>query len=133
MLVLPRYYRFKIYNNSGVSISANNAKVYTRRFKFGADGALSYENSETLVLDNSSSISPGSYDAATMVDNNTDKYIGGTFVFQVTLTGSPNGNVVLFFERSTDGTTRVDSDGVGDVVAVLNFTSATTKRKSFSL
>lgn len=133
MIVLPRYYRFTILNNSGVSISAGNAKVYGRRFYFDSTGALTYEASETSIYSNSGTVTNGSYDSSTMVDNNSSKYIGGAFVFDVTLTGSPAGNVICFFERSTDGSTRVDSNGVGDVVAVLNFTSATTKRKSFSV
>lgn len=133
MIVLPKFYRFKILNSSGVSLSSANVKVYARRFKFGSNGALSYESSENNIYSNSGSVSNSNYDSSSMIDNTTDLWIGGAFVLEVTTTGSPNGNVILFFERSTDGTTRVDTNGVGDVVAVLNFTAAGTKYKSFSL
>jgi hypothetical protein len=133
MIVLPRYYRFRAFNNTGVTISAGNLKVYGRRFKFDTTGQLSYESPESTVWTTSGTITTGSYDQSAVQDNNSTGWLGGAFVLEVTMTGSPSGNVVLFFERSTDGTTRIDSQGVSDVVAVLNFTSATTKYKSFSL
>lgn len=133
MIVLPRYYRFRVLNNCGQTISAGNVKVYGRRFKFDSTGALSYESSETTIYTSSGGITTGSYDNSSMVDNGTNLYVGGAFVFEVTAPASASGNVILFFERSTDGTTRVDTAGVGDVVAVLNFTTNGTKYKSFNI
>lgn len=133
MIVLPRYYRFRVLNNCGQTISAGNVKVYARRFKFDSTGALSYESSETTVYTSSGGITTGSYDNSSMIDNSSSLYIGGAFALEVTAPASASGNVILFFERSTDGTTRVDTAGVGDVVAVLNFTTSGTKYKTFSL
>ena len=134
MIVLPKHYRFKVYNNTGVSIAISNVKVYARRWKFSSTGAISYESSQDTVLNNAGSLATATYLAGDTEDNSTDLFIGGTFMFEVNpTTGSPNGNVILFFERSTDGGTTWDSDGTGDVVAVLNFTSTGAKYKSFSL
>lgn len=133
MIVLPKYYRFTVLNNTGQTISTSNVKVYARRWKFDSTGALSYESSETTIYTSAGNITNGSYESSSMIDNTSSLYIGGSFVFEVVSAASSNGNAILFFERSTDGTTRVDSNGVGDVVAVLNFTTNTTKRKSFSL
>lgn len=133
MIVLPKYYRFRVLNNTGQNISAGNVKIYARRFKFDSAGALSYESSETTLYTSSGTITNGSYDASSVIDNTSSLYIGGSFVIEITAPASSAGNVICFFERSTDGTTRIDTAGVGDVVAVLNFTTSGTKFKSFSI
>jgi hypothetical protein len=133
MIVLPRYYRFTVLNNCGQTISTGNVKVYGRRFKFDSSGALSYESTEATIWTSGGTVANAAYLSSSFEDNNTNKWIGGAFAFEVTAPASANGNVILFFERSTDGTTRVDTNGAGDVVAVLNFTTSGIKYKTFSL
>lgn len=133
MLGLPHTYRFKVFNGLGQTITTGNVTVLARRHKLDAIGALSFEGSETSVLSNGSGLTNGSYLAGTTQDNSSNKYMGGDFEFSVTAPASSNGDVVLYFERSTDGGTDFDTDGLGDVVASLNFTTSGTKKKTFSL
>jgi hypothetical protein len=133
MLILPKYYRFRILNNTGVNISAGNIKLYARRFNFSSTGGIVFEGSESNFYTSTGTVNNGTYDASNMITNADSGYIGGGFVVEVTTTGSPNGNLIVYFESSTDGTTRVDTAGVGDVVAVINFTASGTKYKSFRL
>ena len=133
MIILPDTYRFKVLNQCGQTVGANQVKVYAKRYKFDSTGALSYESVEATTLDNGSTIATGAYSAGTTQDNTSNKYIGGTFMFVVTAPASANGNITLFVERSTDAGSNFDTDGVGDMIAVLNFTTSGTKRKSFQL
>jgi hypothetical protein len=135
MIGLPTHYRFKVYNKTGQTIaSGGNANVYSKRVKFDSSGALTFEGSEAIVLVNTgSSISDSAYFAGTTQDNTTDKYIGGHFTFKVTAPASSSGDVTLFFERSTDGGTTWDDDGLGEPVATINFTTSGTKKVTFSL
>lgn len=132
---LPRNYRFKIQNATGQTITQDNGiTVRARRVKLDSNGALSFEGSEATILDNGTTdVTANSYFAGTAQDNSTDKWLGGDFEFVVTAPVSSNGDVRLFFERSTDGGTDFDDDGLGQVVAVLTFTTSGTKRRTFSL
>lgn len=132
---LPRNYRFKVQNRTGQTITQDNGvTVKARRVKLDSSGALSFEGSEATVLDNGTTdISNNAYLAGTAQDNSTDKWLGGDFEFTVTAPASSNGDVLLFFERSTDGGTDFDDDGLGKLITSLNFTTSGTKRRSFSL
>jgi hypothetical protein len=132
MIGLPLTYRFKVLNGCGQTIAINSIFLYARRTKVGSDGFLSFESSEATLLSSGSTLSSGSYLAGTTQDNSSNKYLGGDFSFVVTAPASASGDVTLYFERSTDGT-NFDDAGLGDVVAILNFTTSGTKRISFSL
>ena len=134
MIGLPHAYRFTVYNASGVTISTGAAVVYARRRKIsGTDGQLVYEASEATLYSNGAGIATATFAVGATVSNATDKYLSGDFVFQVTTTGSPNGDVFLYFERATDGgTTRWPDNGLSAILVKLSFTSAGTKRIDFS-
>lgn len=135
MIGLPHAYRFTVYNSTGVTISASAALVYARRRKISStDGQLVFEGSETSVYTNGSGIATATYSTGATISNATDKYLSGEFVFEVTTTGSPAGDVLLYFERATDGgSTHWPDSGLGAVVVKLNFSAAGTKRIDFSL
>lgn len=131
--MLGHTYRFKVLNDTGQTIVANAVKVYGRRWKYGSDGSITFEGSEGTLLDNGSTIADNAYSAGTTQDNSSNKYIGGDFIFEVTAPASSNGDVTLYLEKSTDGGTDFDDDGLGMAVARLNFTTSGTKRRHFSL
>ncbi len=133
MVGLPHTYRFKVLNSTGQTIATDSIFVRARRVKFDSAGALSYEGSEATVFSYASTLATATYQAGTTQDNTTNKWLGGDFEFTVTAPASSAGDVVLYFERSTDGGTDFDDDGLGEVVAVLNFTTSGTKRVTFSL
>lgn len=135
MIGLPHAYRFRIFNSSGIAIAAAGAKVYARRRKLsGTDGQLSYEATEATVYSNAGSVATATYDQGATISNDTDKYLSGDFIFEVTLTGSPAGDVFLYLERATDGGTIHWPDaGKAAIVAKLSFSAAATSRIDFSL
>src|SRR5262245_18374806 len=130
---LPRNYQFTVRNGTGQTIAANAIKVFARRHKFTSSGALSYEGSEATLMDNGSTIGNGSYASSSGVDNSSDKYTGGAFIFKVTAPASSNGNVDLYLYLSTDGGSACDDNGLGAFIGSLNFTTSGTKTMSFRL
>lgn len=133
MLVLPPNYRFTVKNETGQTLANNSCRVDAKRYNFNSTGALNYESSETNVYLNSGTISNGAYNSGSSVDNTSDKYIGGIFEITVTAPASANGNVILYLDRSTDAGSSYDDNGLGDIVAVFNFTASGTQKKTISL
>jgi hypothetical protein len=129
--MLAKTYRFTVYNSTGATVATATVKAI--RKKFDTSGALSFEGSEGTVA-SVSALGTGSYSSGSTVDNSSDKYVGGDFEFEVVISaGSPSGDVLVYYQRSTDGGTSYDTDGYGDVVGVLNFTGTGTKRVTFEL
>jgi hypothetical protein len=122
---LGRNYRLQIQNNTGVTIAAAGAIVTGRRWAFNSSGVQTWEASEAAIQSNSSLANAG-FDNSTAIDNSTNAYLGGTFKFAVTTTGSPSGSANLILQRSTDGGTTWPDNGRGTLIATLTFTSATT-------
>lgn len=134
MSQLGHAYRFVVENKTGQTLAANAVKVYGRRWKFATDGALTLEAGEATLMDNGSTIGTGAFASGTTVDNSTDKYLGGDFIFSVTAPASSNGDVVLYLQRSTDGGTRWPDDAnYAKRVQILNFTTSGTKSRNFSV
>lgn len=130
---LPPHYRFKVRNQTTQTIAADSIFVRAKRVKFDTNGALSYEASEATLVSSGSPLANNAYLAGTTQDNTTAQWLGGDFEFTVTAPTGANGNVTCYFERSTDAGTDWDDNGLGQIVAVLNFTAAGTKRVTFSL
>lgn len=130
---LAHAYRFTVFNGTGQTIAANAVRVKSRRWKFSSTGSLVYEGSEVELLNNGSMISNSNYSSSSTIDNSSDLYIGGDFSFHVTAPSSANGDVLLYYDRSTDGGSTWNSNGLGTLVCVLNFTTSGTKIKSFSI
>lgn len=134
MSELGATYRFAVENKTGQTLAANSVKVYGKRWKFATDGTLTLEVSEATLMDNGSTIANATFAAGSSVDNTTDKYLGGEFIFSVTVPTSSNGDVVLYIQRSTDGGTRwPDNANYARRVSILNFTAAGTKSRNFSI
>jgi hypothetical protein len=134
MIGLPHTYRFAVYNTCGIEIAIGAAKVYARRRKIDGTGTLLNEGAEATVFSNANAIATATYSLGTAVSNATDLWLSGDFVFEVALTGAPNGDVFLYFERATDGGTgHWPSQQLGAVIAKIYFNAATTLRTDFSL
>lgn len=131
--MLGRNYRFTAKNETGQTIAAAATTVNARRYKFASDGSITFETAEANILSNAATLANGAYTAEDAVDNSADKWLGGTFEFVVIAPASSNGNVILYYEESTDGGTDWPDSGLSHVVAVLNFTVAGTKRTTLQL
>lgn len=128
MSALGQFYRFKVHNATGQTIAANSIFAYGRRWKYNPDLSLNNETSQVTFLTNSSTLANGAYLAGTVYDNSSDRWLGMDIIFVVTAPASSAGNVTLFLENSTDGSTQWPDDGLGRIVAVLYFSAAGTKR-----
>lgn len=133
MAVLGPTYRFVVLNSTTQTIATNSLFVKTKRYNRNSSNTLVYEGSEATVLSSGSTLANATYLAGTTQDNTSLKWEGGDFTFTVTAPASSNGNVTLFFGVSTDGGTTWDTNGVGQIVATLNFTTSGTKSKTFRL
>ncbi|MEM4413035.1 MAG: hypothetical protein QXD59_02035 [Candidatus Caldarchaeum sp.] len=132
--MLAHRYRFTVKNETGQTIAANSIFVYARRYKFDQNGAKVDESSEATVLTNSSTLANGAFLSGSTQDNTSALWLGGYFAFVVTAPASSNGNVILYYDATTDNAdNRYPSSGLGVVVAVLNFTASGTKQVSFEL
>lgn len=131
---LPATYRFLVENKTGATLAPNSVKVLAKRDKFDSSGVPVYEASQATLLDNGSTIANNTFLAGATVDNTTDKYLSGDFLFVVDTTGlTPSGDVVLYVQRSTDGgTTWGDNATTATQLTILNFTAAGIKRRGFS-
>jgi hypothetical protein len=130
---LPRTYRFTVKNETGQTIAANSIFVYARRWNRNSVGKKNFESSEATIVSSGSTLATGSFLNGTTQDNSTLKWDSGAFQFTITAPASSNGNVVCTLQRSTDGGTDFDTDGLADIVAILNFTATGTKTKTFQI
>lgn len=132
MIGLPKTYRFTALNSLGQTIAIAGILVTAIRKKFDSNGALSFESSEATVLTNAGTLATATYLEGSWIDNSTDKYLGGEFLLTVVAPASASGDVILYFDISTDGTDEPDN-GKGRRVARLNFTTSGTKVAQFIL
>lgn len=130
---LPRDYRFQIKNGTGQTIADGVTTITARRKKFTSAGALEYEGSEATVFDSAGTITNGSYLDGTAQDNSSALFVEGDFLLTTTVPNTPDGNVTVFLQRSTDGGSTFDDDGEGERVCTLNFSASGTKKKSFEV
>ena len=133
MRSLGATYRFTVLNDTGQTIAGSSILLFARRVKLDSSGALVIETAEATILSSGATLAQAAYLSGTTQDNTTLRWQGGDFHFKVTAPASSDGNVILFFERSTDGGSTWDTNGLGQIVAVLNFTTSGTKTKPFSI
>lgn len=131
--MLPRNYRFVTENLLGQTIGAGDVTVTARRKKLDSNGAVSFEPAEGTAYNNAGTITTGSLDAGSAIDNSTDKFMEGDFLFEVVAPASSNGDVNLYLQVSTDGGTVFDDNAINLPVATLSFTASGTKRRAFFL
>ncbi len=128
--MLGHTYRYQAYNGTGVSVTVT---VKDRKWKFGADGALSNAAAETTQFA-AVSVATGSYSNGSTVDNNADKYLGADLTVTFAPGASASGTVALYLQRSTDGGTTWPGDGLGEFVGAHTFAaSATSITKNMSV
>lgn len=140
--MLPMYYYFRAYNDTGSLIPIGGLKLYARRWKLNAAGEPDYETAEATLLNNLATVADNAYtlDAhSTFVDNSSASYqhLGGDFVFYVNAdVTAGDGTVTLYLHRTTDGIsspTHEDSNGYGTVVCSVYVSGVQETYKSFSL
>jgi len=134
--MLAHTYRFRAKNNTGVTIPAGKITIKARRWKFASNSNDKVdESSETSVYSNGNSIADGNSEAGSTIDNSSDKWLGGDFMVEVDATGlsSPDGDVTIYYEVSTDGGTKWPDADKGHLACAINVTSAAVYRRAFSL
>lgn len=127
--MLGHYYRYQVYNGTGVSVTVT---VKDRKWKFDTDGSLI--NAAEATQFSAVSVSTVSYSNGSGVDNSTDEYIGADILATFAPGASATGTVTLFLQHSTDGGTTWPSDGLGEFVGAHTFAaSATSISKNMSV
>ena len=132
--MLARNWRFGIQNDIGVALGAAGAVIKARRWKGSSDGTVAFEASEAVIYSNAASIGSGSYQPEDNVDNSADEYEGGAFELTITIgTGTPTGDITVYYEVSTDAGGTWPDANEGSPVCVLNITATGTFVKTFQL
>jgi hypothetical protein len=125
-------WRVTILNSTGQTIAANSLFVYTKRIKFDSANGLVFESGEATILSSGSTLANAAYLTGTTQDNTgaSALWFYAILRFKVTAPASSNGNVALYLEHSTDGGTNWDDNGLGRLIALLNFTTSGTKQRT---
>jgi len=123
-MALPADYRLVAVNSTGVQIDSGLVTVDIKPFSGDGSGGVSHGSEQTGS--NSSSISAGSSQVLLTVNGSTAIGLNGNVNGNLSTNGStPNGDVDVFIERSTDGGTSWERDPTP--VFMENFTSKTDK------
>lgn len=131
--MLPKFYRFRLKNETGVNIGVNEIKlVITRKKRGPSDNALAYEASP-VPLQNALAIANnfvGTLGAEQ--DNSTPLWEEGEGTFEATISAAtPSGDIILFFQVSGDGIVWPDDDRASNIVSIMNITTTTAERTDF--
>lgn len=132
---LPHTYRFKVENQTGVTVESGQAQLFARRYKFDSLGRLTYETAESQVFQNAADIGDGAVEAGEIHVNASSEWIGGTFLFAARPLSGTAGNVNLFLERSTDQGSDFDTGILGTLLHTIPFseTNQVSLGRSFEL
>jgi len=126
---LPRQWRIQVYNDTGVA-SGGNIEVTARYTKTDSSGLLIFD-AET-VLRAAATLAINTADESSTQDNETgaEEWTGIDGIIDANITtATPDGNIELWFQASTDGGTTwptdrsTTHDGSSFLVATLNFTT----------
>lgn len=110
-MALPAYWKLTAENQTGEQIDANEITVDYREYSGDGSGGSTYDSSETTVQNGSAISDTNSGDLASgityPVDNTSNGSIGiaGDFTVDLSDGTSPDGDVELYLEGSTDGGT----------------------------
>jgi hypothetical protein len=135
MSALGPDFRFVVYNGTGQTIASNGIIVRYRGWKYSNDASVAFDGSITTGLQlgttpaSPTTLTNATYLVSAAIDNSVTKLIGATIEFTVTAPASASGDVILYIERSLDDGTTFPDNGLGQVIAVLNFTTSGTKRR----
>ena len=135
MSALGPDFRFSVYNGTGQTIASGGITVKYRGWKYANDASVTFDGSATVPLNlGTTPASPTTlvniaYLNSAAIDNSVAKLIGATIEFTVNAPASANGDVILYIERSLDDGTTFPDNGLGQVIAILNFTTSGVKRR----
>jgi len=108
-MALPADYRLVAVNSTGVQIDASLITVDIKPFSGDGSGGVSHGSEQTGS--NSSSISAGSSQVLLTVNGSTSIGLNGNVNAALSTNGAtPDGDVNVFIERSTDGGTSWERD-----------------------
>jgi hypothetical protein len=108
-MALPADYRLVAVNSTGVQIDSGLVTVDIKPFSGDGSGGVSHGSEQTGS--NSSSIAAGSSQTILTVNSSTAIGLNGNLNASLSTNGStPNGDVEVFIERSTDGGTSWERD-----------------------
>lgn len=121
--MLGAYYRWQVYNGTGVTVTVT---LDVKLWKFDSNGALSLSSESTPI--SASAVSAAAYGNSSGVDNSSDKYLGAQITALFDVSSSATGPVSVYLQQSTDGGTTWPSDGAGLLVGSYYFNASSTDR-----
>jgi len=135
---LPENWRIQVFNDTGVA-SGGDVEVTAQETKRDSDGTLEY-NAE-IVLRAAATLADQTHDESGTQDNSAaaDLWTGLVGVLDANITtATPDGNVELWFQASTDGGTtwpnhRGTLEGNCRLLTAINFTATGQKISNWSL
>lgn len=133
--MLPDNWRIQFHNGTSVTIDASKITVKAKGKYFNSSGKLVYEGDPSNIANQGSTIANNAYHNADAVDNGakTDPCVEADVYLQVDLsanTATPNGDVTVYLQRSSDDTPDWPTDGLGEVIEVFNFPNSKVNRQS---
>lgn len=130
---LARNYRFAAKNDLGQTIAIAGIEIKARRFRIGSDNRIEWEASEATVFSNAGTLADNTFLGEDAQNNSSDDWLGGDFEITVIGPTSASGDVVIYYQTSTDEGTTWPDDEQGVVVAVFVFSTAETQRRQFRI
>ena len=94
--MLPSYYRYTAYNDSGAS---SDITIEEQPWKFASDGSVTYGSWATKM--SAVTTADGARGVGSDIDNATNKYIGANLLVSATGAGT-SGVITVFLEFSDD-------------------------------
>ena len=135
--MLQKTYRFSYKNATGVAFGAtDDVVIKARRWNFNSSGAFTPESAEAILTTAGAgnSLANNGWINCITQDNTTVGWFGGEFLVTATVsTATPNGNVEIWMDFSTDGGTTWNDNGSSRFITALKFTVTGTQHKSFEL
>lgn len=127
---LAATYRFVAHNTTGVAIADGDITLTARRWRW-TNGAKEFEANEATLyqMDEAGGLADGAFDQGDPIDNAADAFEGGDFLASATVGGTPNGDLILYYQISTDGGLTWPDDGAGVPIARFHFSAAGTQVK----
>jgi hypothetical protein len=132
--MLPKYYKIRVYNDAGVSVTVQADWL---PFKVGSSG-LSYGTNSSVIA--SGSVSSAAAATSSAQDNSSNGYEGGHLTLYATPGSAPSGNkrLLVYLLGSNDNTTFEDlqatvGEGYGNLVGTMNLTGTSALHLSLEV
>lgn len=110
--------------NNNLSASAT-LTITARLWKFNSSGALVYSAEQTYSLGSIASSSTA-WTENSFIDNSSDLYIGAELTVTVVPSASVTGTVTVQLWRSTDAGSTAPSDGLGEFVGAVAYSTSSS-------